>query len=109
MPRGGKRKREEEDDPVPPPRQSGRQRKKRSFGEEFEESWSPPRGTEKPTPQLPKATQHKPGPSTSAEDPDPHSGPSHETVTWPSNEKYWKQLLPHNHRKHLHFSRKRLY
>ena len=43
MPKGTKRKREDEDKPDPPPRQSGRQRKKRSFGVEFEEEWNPPR------------------------------------------------------------------
>ena len=88
------------------PRISGRQRKKRSFGEDFEESWSPPRGTENPTSQQPKHTKHKPGPSTSTEDLDPQPGSSQGTVTWPSNEKYWKQLLQHNYRKCFYFSRK---
>ena len=64
MPRGSKRKRDEGDEPDPPPRQSGRQRKKKSFGTEFEEEWSPPRGTKNPTPQQPKATANKPGPSS---------------------------------------------
>ena len=106
-----KRKREEgDDDGKEPkaPRVSGMQRKKRSFGEEFEEEWSPSRGTKKPTPQQPKATGNKPGPS-SAPDPPPEEDPTPEaedTVTWPSSEKYWKQLLPTNHRKHLYFIRK---
>ena len=42
-----KRKRVEAPEPEPDPvplRQSSRQRKKRSYGEEFEESWSPPKG-----------------------------------------------------------------
>ena len=105
MPRGSKRKRDEGDEPDPPPRQSGRQRKKRSFGTEFEEEWSPPRGTKNPTPQQPKATGNKPGPS-SAPDPPPDDDPvpeAEDMVTWPSNEKYWKQLLPSNHHKHLYF------
>ena len=104
-----KRKREKEDDDgkePKAPRISGRQRKKRSFGEDFEENWSPPRGTENPTPQQPKHTKHKPGASTSTEDPEPEPGSSQVTVTWPSNEKYRKQLLPHNYRKCLYFSRK---
>ena len=108
MPKGTKRKREDEDQPDPPPRQSGRQRKKRSFGIEFEEEWSPPRGTKNPTPQQPKATENKPGPSF-APDPPPQEDLTPEvedTVTWPSSERYWKQLLPSNHRKHLYFIRK---
>ena len=78
---------------------------KRSFGVEFEEEWSPPRGTKNPTPQQPKATGKKPGPS-SAPDPPPQEDPTLEaedTVTWPSYEEYWKQLLLSNHCKHLYF------
>ena len=110
MPKGTKRKREDEGEPDPPPRQSGRQRKKKSFGVEFEEEWSPPRGTKNPTPQQPKATENKPGPS-SASDPPPQEDPTpkvEDTVTWPSSEEYWKQLLPSNHRKCLYFIRKGL-
>ena len=66
-----------------------------------------PEATENPTPQQPKHTKHKPGPSTSTEDIDPQPGSSQGTVTWPSNEKYWKQLLPHNYRKRFYFSCKR--
>ena len=80
--------------------------RKRSFGEEFEENWSPPRGTENPTPQQPKHTKHKPGASTSTEDPEPEPRSSQDTETWPSNEKYWKQLLLHNYHKRLYFSHK---
>ena len=111
MPKGSKRKREEEDEPDPPPRQSSRRRKQKSFGEEFEEQFSPPKGTSKPTPQQPKATGNKPGPRAGTftdpdlDDPDP---PAEDTVTFPSNEKYWKQLLPRNYRKRLYFSRQRL-
>ena len=100
-----KRKREKEDDggkEPKAPRISGRQRKKRSFGEDFEEEWSPPRGTKNPTPQQSKATENKPGPSF-APNPPPDEDPTPEaenTVTWPSFEKYWKQLLPLNHHKH---------
>ena len=101
-----KRKREKEDDDgkePKAPRISGRQRKKRSFGEDFEEEWSPPRETKNPTPQQPKATGNKPGPS-SVPDPPPDEDPTPEaedTVPWPSCEKYWKQLLLSNHRKSL--------
>ena len=103
-----KRKREKEvDDGKEPkaPRISGRQRKKRSFGEDFEEEWSPPRGTKNTTLQQPKATGNKPGPS-STPDPPPDEDPTPEaedTVTWPSSEKYWKQLLPLNNCKCLYF------
>ena len=108
MPKGTKRKREDEDQPDPPPRQSGRQRKKKSFWVKFEEEWSPPRGTKNPTPQQPKATENKPGPS-SALDPLPQEDPKAEdTVTWPSDEEHWKQLLPSNHRKRLYFIHKGL-
>ena len=111
MPRGSKRKREEEDEPDPPPRQSSRRRKQKSFGEEFEEQFSPPKGSSKPTPQQPKATKAKPGPSTEDPDPNPEDPEPEldETVTWASKEKYWKQLLPRNHRKRLYFSRQHLW
>ena len=103
-----KRKRESTDDGDAPKRKSGRQRRPKSFGEDFEEQFSPPKGTPHPTPQQPKATATKPGPST---DPDP-MGPdpdAEETVTWPSSPKYWKQLLPRNYRKRLYFFRQRLH
>ena len=105
MPRGSKRKRDEGDEPDPPPRQSGRQRKKRSFGTEFEEEWSPPRGTKNPTPQQPKAMGNKPGPSSAPYPPpdDDLVPEAEDMVTLPSNEKYWKQLLPLNHHKCLYF------
>ena len=101
-----KRKREDvpEDEPDPVPlRQSSRQRKKRSYGEEFEESWSPPKGGNgDPTPQQPAHTSAKPGPST---DPDPDPT---DTVTYPSDEEHWKKSLPAKHRKRLYFSRKHM-
>ena len=81
-----KRKRDEDDEgekEPKAPRMSGRQRKKKSFGEEFEEEWSPPRGTKNPTPQQPKATGNKPGPS-STPDPMPQEDPipkAEDTVT----------------------------
>ena len=85
MPKGSKRKREDEGEGDPPPRRSERQRKRVSFGEEFLEQWSPPRGV----------------PSTStASDPvseEPLS--SEDTVTWPSSPEYYGKELLHNHRK----------
>ena len=85
MPKGSKRKREDEGEGDPPPRRSERQRKRVSFGEEFVEQWSPPRGV----------------PSTSTA-PDPVSEEplsSEDTVTWPSSPEYYGKELPHNHRK----------
>ena len=100
---------EEEETPIV--RHSSRKRKPKSFGEEFEEQFSPPKGTQDPTPQQPKATDQKPGPS---KDPDveqegpPVPSAAEDTITWSSSEKYWKQLLPRNHRKRYYFSRQRL-
>ena len=93
MPKGQKRKRDQEGD-TDPPRRSSRQRKRVSFGEDFLEVWSPPKGNPDPTP----------GPSTSTtttEDPEPMG----QTVTWPSDPEHWAAELPPNHRKRLAFSR----
>ena len=104
-----KRKRETEPEPEPEPvpvRQSSRQRKKRSYGEEFEENWSPPRGGNGgPTPQQPAHTSAKPGTSTDPDDPAGPVDPGN-MVTFPSDEEHWKLRLPSNHRKCLYFSRK---
>ena len=73
MPRGQKRKRDDEG-PKVPPRKSTRQRKK-SFGEDFQELYSPPKGNgngngDQPDPQ--------PGPST---DPVPEPEPAKNAIT----------------------------
>ena len=44
MPKGQKRKRDEMEPDPAPPRRSERQRKRTSYGEDFVEVWSPPRG-----------------------------------------------------------------
>ena len=85
MPKGSKRKREDEGEGDPPPRRSERQRKRVSFGEEFVEQWSPPRGV-----------------ASTSTAPDPVSEEplfSEDTVTWPSSPEYYGKELPHNHRK----------
>ena len=73
---GKKRKRDQNDvqNPDPPPRRSSRQRRPKSFGEEFEELYSPPKSTPQPQP-----------------DPDPPV--SKKAVTWPSSEK-WATAIP---------------
>ena len=97
MPRGKgqKRKREEEED-TEPLRRSSRQRKRTSYGEDFVEVWSPPKGNGGKEPQ----------PSTSAgttmQEPEPPSN----TVTWPSDVEHYGKELPLNHRKRLYFIRK---
>ena len=93
-------KRKREDLPEPdPPRRSERKRKRVSFGEEFVEQWSPPRGSAATASGL-------------SEDPlDPtenEPGTSEQTITWPSEPRYYSQELPPNHRKCLHFIHKRL-
>ena len=89
-------------------RSSGRKRRKRSYGEDFEVEWSPPRFHQhEPTPQQPKATENKPGPVPDPDDPLDSGDPPEETVTFPSDEEHWKLPLPTNHRKRSSFSRKR--
>ena len=98
MPRGQKRKRDEEG-PKVPLRKSTRQRKKKSFGEDFQELYSPPKGNGnggQPDPQ--------PGSST---DPVPEPEPAENALTWPSELKYWRQGLPPNHHKWLYLFRNR--
>ena len=98
MPKGQKRKRDEEG-PKVPPRKSTRQRKKKSFGEDFEELYSPPKGNGNGGKADPQ-----PGPST---DPVPEPEPAKNVVTWPSEPKYWKQGLPPNHSKRLYLYQNR--
>ena len=95
MGRGSKRKKEDTGAKVEP-RKSTRERKKKSFGEDFEELYSPPKGISNP----------QPGTST---DPDPEPEPPKDSVTWPSEPKYWSQTLPPNHHKHYHFIRNSSY
>ena len=87
-----------------PPRRSSRERKKASFGSDFEQDSlsSPPAKKSKPDP-LPKAPSD-PKPGTSR-DPDPvPPGPDPAptgTITWPSDEEHWKlPQLPIEHSKH---------
>ena len=84
-----------------PPRRSSRERKKASFGSDFEQDSlsSPPAKKSKPDP-LPKAPPVPPDPKPgTSRDPDPvPPGPdpaSTGTITWPSDEEHWKipQLL----------------
>ena len=88
-----------------PPRRSSRERKKASFGSDFEQDSlsSPPTKKSKPDP-LPKAPSD-PKPGTSR-DPDPvPPGPDPAptgTITWPSDEEHWKlPQLPIEHSKRL--------
>ena len=93
--KGQKRKREEEED-TEPLRRSSRQRKRTSYGEDFVEVWSPPKGNGKDS---------QPSTSTgiTAEEPDPPA----DSVTWPSDVDHYGKELPSNHRKRLYFFRKR--
>ena len=82
-----------------PPRKSTRQRKKKSFGEDFQELYSPPKGNG-------NGNGGQPDPQTgSSTDPVPEPEPAKNAVTWPSEPKYWKQGLPLNHRKCLYLFR----
>ena len=93
-------KRKREDPPEPDlPRRSERKRKRVSFGEEFVEQWSPPRGS------AVTASGLSEDPLDPTED---EPGTSEQTITWPSEPRYYSQELPPNHRKRLHFIRKRL-
>ena len=89
-----------------PPRRSSRERKKASFGSDFEQDnldilGSPPAKKAKPSdpkPSDPKPSDPTPGTS---QDPDPEPDPAPEgSITWPSNEEHWKlPTLPNNHSK----------
>ena len=89
-----------------PPRRSSRERKKASFGSDFEQESlsSPPAKKSKPDP-LPKAPPD-PKPGTSR-DPDPvppgPDPPTTGTITWPSDEEHWKiPQLPNEHSKRFY-------
>ena len=96
MPRtkGQKRKREDED--PEPPRRSSRQRKRTSYGEDFVEVWSPPKGNGKGT-QLSTSAA-----GTSSQEPELPT----DSVTWPSDVEHYRKELPSNHHKCLYFIRK---
>ena len=94
-----------------PPRRSSRERKKASFGSDFEQESlsSPPAKKSRPDP-LPKAppVPQDPKPGTSR-DPDPvPPGPnpaSTGTITWPSDEDHWKlPQLPIEHSKRFYLT-----
>ena len=91
--RGEKRKREDEDPELP--RRSSRQRKRTSYGEDFVELWSPPKGNG-------KGPQPSASAGTSSQEPEPPS----DSVTWPSDVEHYGKELPSNHRKCLYFIRK---
>ena len=91
-----------------PPRRSSRERKKASFGSDFEQESlsSPPAKKSKPDP-LPKAPPD-PKPGTSR-DPDPVppglDPPTTGTITWPSDEEHWKiPQLPNEHSKRFYIT-----
>ena len=91
-----------------PPRRSSRERKKATFGSDFEQESlsSPPAKKAKPDP-LPKAPSVLPDPRPTARDPDPvPPGPdpaSTGTITWPSDEDHWKiPQLPIKHSKRFY-------
>ena len=94
-----------------PPRRSSRERKKATFGSDFEQDSlsSPPAKKSKPDP-LPKAppVPLDPRPGTSR-DPDPvPPGPDPApmgTITWPSDEEHWKiPQLPNEHSKRFYIA-----
>ena len=94
-----------------PPRRSSRERKKASFGSDFEQDSlsSPPAKKAKPDP-LPKAppAPSDPKPGTSR-DPDPvPPGPDPAptgTITWPSDEEHWRiPQLPIEHSKRFYIA-----
>ena len=85
-----------------PPRRSSRERKKASFGSDFEQDSlsSPPAKKSKSDP-LPKAPQVPPDPKPgTSRDPDPVPQAPTGTITWPSDEEHWKiSQLPNEHSK----------
>ena len=88
-----------------PPRRSSRERKKASFGSDFEQEDLdvPSAKKSKPDPKLSNPQLSDPKPGTS-QDPDPvppvpDPAPT-ESITWPSDEDHWKlPQLPNNHSK----------
>ena len=96
MPRQRGEKRKREDDYPEPPRRSSRQRKRTSYGEDFVEVWSPPKGNGKgPQPSTSSA-------GTTSQEPEP----SADSVTWPSDVEHYGKELPSNHRKCHYFIHK---
>ena len=91
-----------------PPRRSSRERKKASFGSDFEQDnlGSPPAKKSKPDPKPSDPKPSDPTPGTS-KDPDPvppvpDPVPTG-SITWPSDEEHWKlPQLPNNHSKCLY-------
>ena len=88
-----------------PPRRSSRERKKASFGSDFEQDSlsSPPAKKSKPDPKPLVLPDPKPGTSREPDPvpPGPDPAPT-DSITWPSDEKHWKipQLL-NEHSKHF--------
>ena len=90
------------------PRRSSRERKKASFGSDFDRTVSVPHSAKKSKPDpLPKAPPVPPDPKPgTSRDPDsvppgPDPAPM-DTVTWPSDEEHWKiPQLPNKHSKHF--------
>ena len=84
-----------------PPRRSSRERKKVSFGSDFEQEDNlglPPAKKAKPSDPKPSKPSD-PTPGTS-QDPDPEPDPAPGSITWPSDEDHWKlPHLPNNHSK----------
>ena len=95
MPRQRGEKRKREDDDPEPPRRSSRQRKRTSYGEDFVEVWSPPKGNG-------KGPQPSTSAGTSSQEPEPPS----DSVTWPSDVEHYGKELPSNHCKCHYFVRK---
>ena len=87
-----------------PPRRSSRERKKVSFGADFEQEDNlglPTAKKAKPSaPKLSDPNPSDPTPGTS-QDPVPEPDPASEgSITWPSDEEHWKlPHLPNNHSK----------
>ena len=90
-----------------PPRRSSRERKKATFGSDFEQESlsSPPAKKAKPDP-LPKAPPVPPDPRPgTSRDPDPVPPASTGTITWPSDEDHWKiPQLPNKHSKRFYIT-----
>ena len=88
------------------PRRSSRERKKATFGSDFEQESlsSPPAKKAKPDP-LPKAPPEPPDPRLgTSRDPDPVPLATG-TITWPSDEDHWKiPQLPNEHSKRFYIT-----
>ena len=102
MPKGQKRKRDDMEPEPAPPRRSERQRKRTSYGEDFVEVWSPPRGGN-------GAGGPQPSTSSGGAVPENEPEPPESSVTWPSELEYYGRELPIHHRKRPYFFCKHLY